>query len=74
MEKYASEQYKKIRCFVALYATAMSLTVKFDVLIYEMFFYPGIDLANVNQLKGNRCNNSRIKFDKKYTFKDLPYY
>ncbi|MDO5156270.1 MAG: glycosyltransferase [Eubacteriales bacterium] len=41
----ASEQYKKTHCFEAAYDTAMALTDTFDVLIYEMFFYPGIDLA-----------------------------
>lgn len=41
----ADEQYKKTHCFEAAYDTAMSLTEKFDILIYEMFFYPGIDIA-----------------------------
>ena len=41
----ASEKYKKTHSFVAAYDTAVSLTEKFDILIYEMFFYPGIDLA-----------------------------
>lgn len=41
----ASEKYKKKHSFVAAYDTAVSLKEKFDILIYEMFFYPGIDLA-----------------------------
>ena len=41
----ASEKYKKTHSFVAAYDTAVSLKEKFDILIYEMFFYPGIDLA-----------------------------
>ena len=43
--KNASEKYKKTHSFVAAYDTAISLKEKFDILIYEMFFYPGIDLA-----------------------------
>lgn len=38
-------QQKKISCFRAAFDTAMSLTQKFDLLIYEMFFYPGIKIA-----------------------------
>ena len=41
----ASEKYKKTHSFVAAFDTAVSLKEKFDILIYEMFFYPGIDLA-----------------------------
>ena len=41
----ASEKYKKTHSFMAAYDTAVSLKEKFDILIYEMFFYPGIDLA-----------------------------
>lgn len=48
----ASEQYKKKHSFEAAFDTAMSLTEKFDVLIYEMLFYPGIDLA---KRKGIPC-------------------
>lgn len=39
------EQQKKMKCFRAAYETALSLTQKFDLLIYEMFFYPGIAVA-----------------------------
>lgn len=39
------EQQKKTKCFRAAYETALSLTQKFDLLIYEMFFYPGIAVA-----------------------------
>ncbi len=35
----------KLACFRAAYLTAMGLDVPFDLLIYEMFFYPGLDLA-----------------------------
>ena len=31
--------------FKAAYDTAMSLKQQFDLLIYEMFFYPGIKIA-----------------------------
>lgn len=40
-----SEQEKKRTCFQAAYDTAMATTDSFDVLIYEMFFYPGIEIA-----------------------------
>lgn len=40
-----SEQKKKCTCFQAAYDTAMSLEDDFDLLIYEMFFYPGIEIA-----------------------------
>ena len=35
----------KSRCFTAAFDTAMSLPGPFDLLIYEMFFYPGIEVA-----------------------------
>ena len=35
----------KKRCFTAAFETAMELPDAFDVLIYEMFFYPGIEIA-----------------------------
>ena len=41
----ASEQYKKKNSFLAAFDTVISLTEKYDILIYEMFFYPRIDLA-----------------------------
>lgn len=40
-----SEQQIKMRCFKAAFNTAIKLTNKFDLLIYEMFFYPGKVLA-----------------------------
>lgn len=40
-----SEQQKKVRCFKAAFHTAMQLEQKFDLLIYEMFFYPGQVIA-----------------------------
>lgn len=43
-EKAAGNYHKK-HCFAAAFDTALSLREKFDILIYEMFFYPGIDLA-----------------------------
>ena len=38
-------QQKKTRCFRAAFDTALSLEEKYDLLIYEMFFYPGIRIA-----------------------------
>ena len=35
----------KRRCFQAAFETAMALEEPFDLLVYEMFFYPGIDIA-----------------------------
>jgi len=40
-----TEQQKKTKCFRAAYDTAMNLGRRFDLLIYEMFFYPGIRIA-----------------------------
>ena len=45
-----SEQEKKRTCFQAAYDTAMALTDTFDVLIYEMFFYPGIAIARKKEI------------------------
>lgn len=36
---------KKTKCFRAAFDTAMNLEQKFDLLIYEFFFYPGIRIA-----------------------------
>lgn len=44
--KTPTMQQKKRRCFRAAYDTAMQLNKKFDVLIYEMFFYPGNKIAH----------------------------
>lgn len=38
-------QQKKRRCFRAAFDTAIRLERRFDLLIYEMFFYPGIKIA-----------------------------
>ena len=40
-----TEDEKKKRSFRALWDTALSLREKFDLLVYEMFFYPGYNLA-----------------------------
>ena len=40
-----SAMYKKRNCFRCAFDTAMQLEDKFDLLIYEMFFYPGIEIA-----------------------------
>ena len=45
-----SEQKKKCTCFQAAYDTAMELTDTFDLLIYEMFFYPGIEIARKKKI------------------------
>lgn len=41
-----SEEARKRCCFRAAFDTAMALSDAYDVLIYEMFFYPGIEVAN----------------------------
>lgn len=43
--KDPTENEKKKLSFRAAFHTAMKLKEKFDLLIYEMFFYPGIDIA-----------------------------
>ncbi len=40
-----SESQKKTMCFRAAYDTVLGLQDKYDLLIYEMFFYPGYTLA-----------------------------
>lgn len=40
-----SEQQKKMRCFRAAFDTSMKVGTNYDLLIYEMFFYPGIKVA-----------------------------
>ncbi|NWL86684.1 hypothetical protein DMN77_03610 [Paenibacillus sp. 79R4] len=40
-----TEQQVKTRCFKAAFDTAIQLTRKFDLLIYEMLFYPGKVIA-----------------------------
>ena len=40
-----SDEQIKRRCFSAAFDTAMALPGPFDLLIYEMFFYPGIEAA-----------------------------
>jgi len=49
-----SEKEKKKLCFMAAYQTAMSMTETFDLLIYEMFFYPGIEIAKRKQIPSVR--------------------
>ncbi|MEM1486014.1 nucleotide disphospho-sugar-binding domain-containing protein [Oscillospiraceae bacterium PP1C4] len=44
---HPTEQQKKIKCFRAAYDTALSLTQKFDLLIYEFLFYPAIRIADI---------------------------
>ena len=41
---------KKKFCFQAAFDTAMSLREPFDLLIYEMFFYPGIQIARLKNI------------------------
>ena len=43
-------QQKKTRCFRAAFDTAVNLEQKFDLLIYEMFFYPGIAIAEMLEI------------------------
>ena len=40
-----TENQKKAMCFRAAYDTALQINEKFDLLIYEMFFYPGYVIA-----------------------------
>ena len=47
-----SDEQIKRRCFSAAFDTAMALPGPFDLLIYEMFFYPGIEVA---RRKGIPC-------------------
>ena len=47
-----TEREKKIGHFLAAYRTAMAMTDPFDLLLYERFFYPGIDIA---KRKGIPC-------------------
>ncbi len=42
-----SPRQKKTQCFRAAFDTAIGLKVKFDLLIYEMFFYPGKRIAEL---------------------------
>ena len=50
--KKPSENEKKRQCFRALYDTVMNLQESYDLLIYEMFFYPGAEIA---KRKGIPC-------------------
>ena len=45
-----SERDKKCTCFQAAYDTAMALNEPYDVLIYEMFFYPGFKIARKKKI------------------------
>ena len=40
--EHPTQQQKKTKCFRAAYDTALSLSQKFDLLIYEFFFLSGI--------------------------------
>ncbi|MDE6729513.1 MAG: hypothetical protein K2J71_01895 [Oscillospiraceae bacterium] len=45
-----TEREKKQICFQSAYDTAMKSDQKFDLLIYEMFFYPGIEIARKKKI------------------------
>ena len=45
-----TEQQKKTKCFRSAFDTAINIERKFDLLIYEMFFYPGIRIAEKFQI------------------------
>ena len=47
-----TEQDKKKLSFTAAFRTAMNMKEQFDLLIYEMFFYPGIEIS---KRKGIPC-------------------
>ena len=47
-----TEQDKKKLSFIAAFRTAMNMKEQFDLLIYEMFFYPGIEIS---KRKGIPC-------------------
>ena len=47
-----TEKDKKKLSFPAAFRTAMNMKEQFDLLIYEMFFYPGIEIA---KRKGIPC-------------------
>ncbi len=42
-----TQQQKKTKCFRAAFDTALGIRRKFDLLIYEMFFYPGKRIADM---------------------------
>ena len=42
-----TEQQKKTTCFRAAFETAVNMKRQFDILIYEMFFYPGIRISEI---------------------------
>lgn len=45
-----SEKEKKKLSFQAVFDTALALKGRYDILIYEMFFYPGIKLAEILEI------------------------
>ena len=49
-----TEDEKKKLCFNAAFRTAMELKEDFDLLIYEMFFYPGYELAKMKGIPSVR--------------------
>ena len=42
-----TQRQKKTKCFRAAFDTALGIPRKFDLLIYEMFFYPGKRIADI---------------------------
>lgn len=67
---HPTEQEKKKLCFTALFNTAMKLEEKFDLLIYEMFFYPGVDVAKAKGIPCVRQFSQPAWCEK--TWKDAP--
>ena len=47
-----TEQQKKTTCFRAAFDTAVNMKRQFDILIYEMFFYPG---SRISEILGIPC-------------------
>jgi MGT family glycosyltransferase len=66
-----SEKEKKKLCFMAAYHTALSMTETFDLLIYEMFFYPGIEIAKRKHIPCVRQFSQSAWSDE--TFKDTTF-
>lgn len=69
-----TEQQKKTKCFRAAFDTALSLEQQFDLLIYEMLFYPGIKIAEKLEIPCVRqfsqpAWNEKTKINAKWFFK-----
>lgn len=66
-----SEQQKKVGCFQAAYNTAIAVGSQYDLIIYEMFFFPGKTLAErlnipcVRQFSQSAWNKTTVKNFKK---------